>query len=187
MVYRRALTEIRNCLEKFFPDMNINIQRIKNKIEHNGITLNDIISIEKIRDFEKEYNICLPEELVLFYSEIGNGGKMIDGFCLKRFEELDFDICKIKEEFIFTDYWIWEEDNNEDLLNEIDKGNIELIDIGDCQRWNIIITGKERGQMWFFTDVGIQPCAPKRSFLSWFEYWLDGNDYYFEEFEYEDN
>lgn len=63
-------------------------------------------------------------------------------------------------------------------------GDIELIDIGDDQRWNIIILGEERGQMWFFIDVEIQPCVPKRNFLSLFECWIDGNEDYFEAFEY---
>lgn len=71
------------------------------------------------------------------------------------------------------------------MIDKVDKGNIQLIDVGDGQSWNIIITGNERGQMWFFTDIGIQPCAPRRDFLSWFEYWIDGNDDYFKEFKYD--
>lgn len=165
--------------------MDTVIKRIKSKIEHNGFYVNEVISKEKIREFEKKNNIYLPEELKLFYSEIGNGCKMIDGYCLQRFEDLVFDICKAKEEFIFTEYWIWEDDDNEDLIDKVDKGNIQLIDVGDGQSWNIIITGNERGQMWFFTDIGIQPCTPRRDFLSWFEYWLDGNDDYFKEFKYD--
>ncbi|HIS63709.1 MAG TPA: SMI1/KNR4 family protein [Candidatus Scybalomonas excrementigallinarum] len=165
--------------------MDMNIKRIKDKIEHNGVYVNEAISKEKIREFEKKNNICLPEELKLFYSEIGNGCKMIDGYYLRKFEELVFDIYKVKEEFIFTNYWIWEDDDNEDFVDKVEKGNIQLIDIGDGQSWNIIITGKERGQMWLFTDIGIQPCAPRRGFLSWFEYWLDGNDDYFKEFKYD--
>ena len=165
--------------------MDTVIKRIKSKIEYNGVYVNELISKEKIREFEKKNNIYLPEELKLFYSEIGNGCKMIDGYYLQKFEDLVFDICKVKEEFIFTEYWILEDDDNEDLIDEVDKGNIQLIDIGDGQSWNIIITGKEKGQMWFFTDIGIQPCAPKRGFLSWFEYWLDGNDDYFKEFKYD--
>lgn len=30
--------------------------------------------------------------------------------------------------------------------------------------------------MCFFTDVEIQPAAPGRSFLEWFDYWLDGGE-----------
>lgn len=159
------------------------IQRIKIRIQEEGIITNEPISTNEITNFENINNFSLPEELVLFYTEIGNGCEMIDGFYLKRLEELEFDEIKVKKDFIFTKYWIWEDDETKALFDKVGSGNIELIDIGDSQSWNIIITGEERGQMWFFTDVGIQPCAPKRSFLSWFEYWLDGNDDYFEEFQ----
>jgi hypothetical protein len=30
--------------------------------------------------------------------------------------------------------------------------------------------------MWWFTGEGIQPCAPRRDFLDWLEYWIDGGD-----------
>lgn len=158
------------------------LQRIKLKMQEEGIITNNPISINEITNFENRYKFILPEELSLFYTEIGNGCEMIDGFYLKRLEELEFDETKIREDFIFTRYWIWEDDKNKALLDKVGNGNISLIDIGDCQSWNIIVTGEERGHMWFFTDVGIQPCAPNRSFLSWFEYWLDGNDNYFGEF-----
>jgi hypothetical protein len=158
------------------------IQRIKLKIQEEGIIINEPISINEITNFENSNNFSLPEELVLFYTEIGNGCEMIDGFYLKGLDELEYDELKVKEDFIFTKYWIWEDNENKALFDKVGSGNIELINIGDSQSWNIIITGEERGQMWFFTDVGIQPCAPRRSFLSWFEHWLDGNDNYFEEF-----
>ena len=163
--------------------INEDIQRIKLKIQKEGVITKGPISIHEIKKFENNYNLILPEELVLFYTEIGNGCEMIDGFYLKGLEELEFDENKVKEEFKFTKYWIWEDDEVNDLLDKVGSGNIELIDIGDSQSWNIIITGEERSQMWFFTDVGIQPCAPKRSFISWFEYWLEGSDNYFGEFE----
>lgn len=163
--------------------VSIDIQRIKLKIQEEGIITNEPISINEITNFENSNNFSLPEELVLFYTEIGNGCEMIDGFYLKKLEELEFDENRVKEDFIFTRYWIWEDNENKDLFDKVGSGNIELINVGDSQSWNIIITGGERGQMWFFTDVGIQPCAPKRSFLSWFEHWLDGNDNYFEEFQ----
>lgn len=58
-----------------------------------------------------------------------------------------------------------------------------MIDIGCGQTWNIIVFGKEYGKMWNYTDVGIAPAAPELSFLEWFEFWLDGGEDYFKEFE----
>lgn len=162
--------------------MKNSINRIKQKMKIKNIYGNETINIEKIRRFEKENNITLPEELVLFYTEICNGCKMIDGFSLSKMENWKYDIQNIKKDFLFGRYWIWEDDYDDEKIKHLTDGNIELIDMGDAQSWNIIVKGNERGRMWFFTDVGIQPCAPSMSFFEWFEYWLDGNDDYFHDF-----
>lgn len=164
----------------------IRLKRIKQKALEKDVELNPVVPIEAIREFEMRSGIAFPEELVGFYTMVGNGGKMFGGYpqkSLKKFEDLKIDIGKTKEEFPFTEYWVWEDEEGDADLSGVGNGNIELIDIGDAQTWNIIVTGKERGQMWIFSDVGIEPCAPKRDFLSWYEYWLDGNDDYFAEFE----
>ncbi|MEO3944932.1 SMI1/KNR4 family protein [Gorillibacterium sp. CAU 1737] len=162
--------------------MNETIQRIKSKLQRENTPLNDPISIDEIRRYEQRFEWSLPEELVLFYTKIGNGCTMIDGFPLKGLHQLVFNESKAKESFPFTRHWIWEDDETPELLDQVPCGNLELINLGDSQSWNIIIAGEEKGQMWFFTDVGMQPCAPRCSFLAWFEQWLDGNDRYFEEF-----
>lgn len=157
------------------------ISRIKVKLMEKGITLIEPVDINVIRNFEQKYNVTIPEEMVLFYTIISNGCKMIDGFRLRAFEEWKYNHELISKEFPFEKYYIWEEDDNFEI-NQIEYGNIELIDIGDSQTWNVIINGKEQGNMWFFTDVGIQPAAPGLSFLEWFEFWLDGGEDYFNEF-----
>lgn len=121
---------------------------------------------------------------MLFYTQICNGCKMLDGFNLLRMEEWKYNCDNLKRAFPFEEYWIWENAYDEEKLKGIADGNLELINIGDAQSWNIIISGKERGKMWFFTDVGIQPCAPSMNFLEWFEFWLDGNEDYFYNFNY---
>ena len=161
--------------------IDISISRIKNKLKEKGITLLDVVDINEIRDFENKYNVTLPEEMVLFYTMISNGCEMIDGFQLRAFEDWKYDDELISKEFPFEKYYILEEDDNFEI-NHIEYGNIELIDIGDAQTWNVIINGKEQGNMWFFTDVGIQPAAPRLNFLEWFEFWLDGGEDYFKEF-----
>ncbi len=162
-----------------------NLITVKNKIIEKGIKINPPLNRKIIDEFERCNNIILPKELAHFYTEVCNGCEMIDGFNLRKFEELDLHIDIMKKEFIFDKYWIWEDEPNDDLEPTVKHGNVELINIGCGQTWNIIITGKEKGQMWYFTDVGIQPCAPKRGFLSWFEFWLDGNEDYFMDFVYE--
>ncbi|WP_159100029.1 SMI1/KNR4 family protein [Treponema saccharophilum] len=159
--------------------METRLNSVIEKMKSKNIERNELVSLEEIKSFEKKNNIKLPNELVSFYTTISNGCKMIDGFNLRKLEEWKFKTGQLNRDFPFTEPWIWEDDENTEKLKYIEDGNIELIDIGDSQTWNIIVSGKEKGKMWFFTDVGIQPCAPAMDFLTWFEFWLDGNEDYF--------
>lgn len=162
--------------------MKSSVNRIIQKMEYQNIQSNKVICIDEVRKFEEKTDITLPEELVLFYTEVCNGCKMLDGFDLLKMEDWEYNIENLKRDFLFENYWIWEDDYEEEKIKRVLDGNIELIDIGDSQTWNIIVKGKEKGKMWFFTDVGIQPCVPAMNFLEWFEFWLDGNDDYFCDF-----
>lgn len=164
--------------------MTSDMSMLIGKMEERGITRRDPVDIQKIRDFEKRYGVKLPLELVEFYTSISNGCEMIDGFQLRAFESWVFREEKVSRPFPFDKYWIWEDDPDKSRLEDIENGVIELIDIGDCQTWNIVISGDQTGKMWFFTDVGIQPAAPSMTFLEWFSFWLDGNEDFFYGFEY---
>lgn len=50
----------------------------------------------------------------------------------------------------------------------------------------MIVTGTCRGEVWNFTDVGVQPCCERQDFLGWFELWLDHQDEtdYFKDYVY---
>ncbi len=109
---------------------------------------------------------------------------MLDGFKLRPIEEWKFNPNTIQNPFPFEKYWIWEDDYDEQKIAQTVYGNIELMDIGDAQSWNVIVSGSQKGQMWMFSNVGIQPCAPPKGILEWFEFWLDGKEDYFEGFEY---
>lgn len=99
--------------------INEDIQRIKLKMQEEGVIINNPISTKEIAKFESNYKFILPEELVLFYTEIGNGCEMIDGFYLKGLEELAFDENKVKEDFIFSKYFIWEEDETNNSFDKV--------------------------------------------------------------------
>lgn len=159
------------------------IERIRQKLEGKGIPHQKRIDIQVIREFERKYGVILPQELIDLYCGICNGCTMIDGFPLKAIEEWEVELDDIKKPFPFEQDWIWE-DEDEAKLSRILQGNIALIEVGDAQSWNVIVTGRQQGQMWFFTDVGIQPCAPPMHVLEWFEFWLDGKEDYFKEWEY---
>jgi len=181
------------------------IQRIKQKAVDEVVELNPAIQKSIIDDFEQSTGISLPEELVLFYTEIGNGCKLkslrkgvqtpetdallkllnkhksdrlweyesYHASVLRGFEDLLIDMDKINEEFPYKMYWNWEDDPSDVDIEPIHNGNIELINIGCGETWNIIVTGEERGKMWNFADVGISPSYSNCGFLSWFERLLD--------------
>lgn len=161
------------------------IERIKSKLIDKHIELCAPVDISDIRKFEESHHVLLPRELVDFYTLVSNGCQMIDGFQLYPFEKWFFNSERLHLPFEFNEYWIWESESElSHDLNEIENGIIELIDIGDAQSWNIIVNGNNYGEMWFYTDVGIQPACPAMSFLKWFEYWLDGGTDFFYEFVY---
>ena len=162
-----------------------NIERIRAKLHDKNIELCDPVDISVIQKFEEEHQISLPQELVDFYTQISNGCRMIDDFQLYPFEKWKFDPERLRKPFGFKEYWIWESESElSHDPKDIENGIIELIDIGDSQTWNIVTNGENFGEMWFFTDVGIQPACPPVSFLKWFEFWLDGGTDYFYEFQY---
>ena len=153
---------------------------LKEKLYLKASSYNEPVSEQDIKSFEQRHNISLPQELVMFYTNICNGCKMPDGSEIRKLEEWEINPLYIIKDFPFEDVWIWEDEScDKNKLQEILFGNIELVDIGDCQTWNIIVQGKKKGEMWFFTDVGIQPCVPSKGMLEWIEGWLDEDNEYF--------
>ena len=45
--------------------------------------------------------------------------------------------------------------------------------------WHLIVNGPERGIPWMLCGEGIQPVCPKRTFVQWYEDWLDGRDSFY--------
>ena len=105
---------------------------------------------------------------------------MLDGFRLTRLA--DVEKRDLSHPFLLEEEWIWEDDDrpqriiNEEIETEVYQGEFELIDIGDSISYNLIVTGKCRGEVWNFCDVGVQPCCERQDFLGWFELWLDHQD-----------
>ncbi len=166
------------------------VPRIEAKIMTSGIQMGDVLSEEEIIRFEKLHDIRLPEAYRIFLKEIGNGCNMIDGFQLHALA--DMEAKNLSQPFMLEDEWIWEDDDAAwaDLVKIMDaklNGQLELIDVGDSTRYNLIVTGQCRGEVWCFTDVGVQPCCERQDFLGWFELWLDMQDDvdYFKDYAYE--
>ena len=157
------------------------IERVKQKIAELGIEMRAVLSEEEISRFEKQCNIRLPEAYRLFLQEVGDGcEEMFDGFRLNRLA--DIEKKDLSSPFLLEKEWIWECDDRprsiirEEMENKVYQGEIELINIGCCISYNLIVTGKCRGEVWNFCDVGVQPCCERQDFLGWFELWLDHQD-----------
>jgi len=162
------------------------VKRFQEKLTDNGVGFNPKVDQRAWQEFNKKHRIILPLELSSLYTGVTNGCAMIDGFPLRTFEDWVFDETHISSPFPFTEPWIWEgEVEDSEKKKTIYNGVIELIDIGDCQRWCIVVKGEELGKMWFFTDVGIQPANPSMNFREWMEYWLNGGEDFFYGYQYD--
>lgn len=157
------------------------INRIKNKIACRNIKMGNVLSENDILRFEEHCNAKLPQAYRMFLKEVGDGCIMLDGFQLKQLN--DMDLKDLSHPFRFENPWIWEDEPNskdnsriEEMEHNVYHGEIELINLGDSMSYHLIVTGNCRGEVWHFTDVGIQPCCERQDFLGWFELWLDQQD-----------
>ena len=117
---------------------------------------------------------------------------MFEDCRLNRLEDIS---CQdLSEPFMLEKFWLWEDDDRAadvieaEMRNKVYRGNIELLYMGDAMSYNLIVTGKCRGEVWNFTDVGVQLCCERQDFLGWFELWLDDQDEtdYFKDYVYDE-
>lgn len=167
------------------------INRIQKKIDARHIRMGECLSEEAVAAFENLHNISLPPAYRLFLKAIGDGcGRMFEG---RRLNDLKNCPCQaLPEPFLLEKFWLWEDDERDsDVIeaernNKVYRGNIELINLGCGMSYNLIVAGKCRGEVWNFTDVGVQPCCERQDFLGWFELWVDNQEKtdYFKDFIY---
>lgn len=165
------------------------ISRIKRKVVSQQIKLGPILTEQTVCNFEQTYMMKLPEAYRRFLLEVGDGCMWHSGYQLLSLNRMDnLKQEKLSLSFPFDDEWIWETEDNpsQSKMEEVENGNIELIDVGCGQSFHLIITGKCCGEVWHFCEMGIQPCCQRQDFLGWFEKWIDCGDgvNYFEEYPY---
>lgn len=188
---------LKNLRNNFMNNLSSILQRIHSKIKEKGLSLNPALTSEEVEKFEKSHHISLPEDYRSFLVKIGNGGGGPPTYGLvslgqegkywnKWTKEKYANGQKLNQNFPFQDCWIWEDEEEtaekSNKMAQIYLGSLYLGTDGCGMDWMLIVSGKERGQIWQFTDVGIQPCAPKRVFFSWYEYWLDGHNDWWKDF-----
>lgn len=157
------------------------VKRIREKVSALNIKMGECLTEEVILPFESRCKIQLPQAYRIFLKQVGNGcTHMLEGCRFNRLEDIAFQ--DLSRPFMLEEAWIWEDDDRDEetikaeMENEVYQGNIELINLGDNLSYNLIVTGKCQGEVWNFSDVGVQPCCERQDFWGWFELWLDCQD-----------
>ena len=167
------------------------IRRIQEKVKTLPAKMGECLSEEAIAAFEECHKIKLPQAYRMFLKEVGNGCEHMFEGC--RLNDLESSPCQEPAEpFLLDRFWLWEDDERDvDIIeterdHKVYRGNMELINLGCCMSYRLVITGKCRGEVWNFTDVGVQPCCERQDFLGWFELWLDHQEKtdYFKDYVY---
>ena len=160
-------------------EMDAVIARIKEKALRKQVVLGPVLTEAEVQAFEEPRGMTLPEAYRRFLLEVGNGFAWAGGYRALTFPPTDRKKAeRLAAPFSFEHEWIWEAEESPDKakIQLVLDGNLELADVGCCETYNLIITGKCRGEVWWFTDAGIQPCCQRQDFLGWFEKWLDCGD-----------
>jgi hypothetical protein len=166
-------------------------ERVQEKARSRDVWL-PCLTESEVEAFERENRIELPRGYREFVMKVGNGGGTHPYYGMRPLSEtLAYDTTETVVphlEFPLTEFWTWdlEKDVTPEMEAEISKvrsqGFLCLGTDGCGIFWILVVSGKERGQVWWLCGEGAQPCAPRRDFLSWLEYGLGGGDDYFSEF-----
>lgn len=161
-------------------DLDERLERIRAKIKRRGVNLRPPVEHWDVEAFEAMHNIRLPEGYRRFILEIGDGGDGPPGCRFYSLHEPERDrynlLVPLDVPFPLTEGRRWEEEEEgKDRLQEgIYNGYLIIGNEGCGEFWGIIVTGAERGNIWNLCYAGDFPVRPRRDFLSWYEFWLDG-------------
>lgn len=174
--------------------MNIDdsITRVQEKIASRGLTMNAVAPESEVGRFEQKHGITLPADYRRFLTVIGNGGPgpadygllplgTIPNDCTPEEAQYWSSLPDIRLPFPFTRYWIWEDGSEslEGVRDQVSHGSICIGSDGCGMYWHLIISGPKRGIPWQLSGEGIQPLNPERSFIQWYDDWLDGKDSFY--------
>lgn len=165
--------------------------------EHHKYRFDSPISENEIIRFEKTHGFTLPKDYREFILEFGNGGSgphygllsLEKGILDLPQNSKQSDIIKLSKPFRFKT--IWNIDNIKGTLDfkeeEYDNskwadGMLRICHIGCGAFANIVVTGKEKGNIWIddrVSEGGIYPVnnhnnkEKKYNFTEWYLNWLD--------------
>lgn len=176
-----------------------------------GKSLAPCLTEADVRSFEKCHSVLLPPEYRYFLTIVGNGcdelfklGEMDDGHGFRNWAENDGFVGALRKQFNYTEAFNdlsghppYEEgrENDPEWLEDYDRklelfderyfrpldGAIPISHLGCAIREWLIVTGPERGNVWYDDRAnleGIRPhrgsCGARLSFLEWCKGWPNG-------------
>ena len=170
----------------------MDILALASKMKELGVKVRPAVLLEQIKELEAQAGIKLPEDYVLFVTQLGDGW---DKQVVKRsiWQEMKSvfsyeDLSLLREPFPYADTWIWEGretnplpgESDEEWDKRVDKllrpkhfGNIFLMRGSNGEKFHLILNGECSGEIWIFTDAGIAPCSPRITFSEWIAEWLE--------------
>jgi hypothetical protein len=152
-------------------------------------TFNAAATIEQVQAFESEHQLTLPEDYKAFITQIGNGGagpyyglRPLQHYNAHYIHhEVELTTTRLKDPFP-SHYWLSEKETfiTKEIVQESARGTISICEEGDGYNHLIVLSGKEKGNIWFDGCVSNQGMAPfttqekaRFSFLDWYESWLE--------------
>lgn len=142
---------------------------------------------DAVRAFEARHGIVLPEPYRTCVAEIADGCEQgPPEYSLIPLAELPSDWGAGRAErqlalpFPLAEEWIWDTDEDLDPDEGVpgsvfDHGSIVLGTDGCGMYWHLIVTGPQRGHVWWISGEGAYPFSGDGSgFAAWVKHWADG-------------
>lgn len=178
---------------------NLDKQFINFGSENHKYIFNSKISEKEVIEFENKHEIKLPSSFREFILHFGNGGcgpnygllKLETGILSIPHYPEHSDTIKLSNEFRFDTFWnlddfpeddykLWEKEYEDSKWCD---GMLRISHEGCGYFINLVITGKEKGNIWVdgrASDGGIYPYnhhkgITKTNFIQWYLNWLDNS------------
>lgn len=157
--------------------------------------LNETVSLEWVRAFEKKYQVELPEEYVFFITKVGNGGASpfygIEALSLdEKYENCYKNLSKpsiynddylqlYKECLSFSEDEFFEDEENDDsaflekqIFSKVEDGVLNINTQGCTYDTLLVLNGSRKGEI-VYIDWNLElynpPCFINMTFLEWYQ------------------
>lgn len=176
------------------------LEQIRKKLKRKKVTLNPVIPLEQLLEFEERFRFKFPKEYAKFLTKIGNGFESSDSSFNKFMFPLEHnDLEKISQPFYLEDIWSAvtnqppnaETANLYNISNDVDKmlektacGYIILStekkrNLPIVQAFLLVVTGAKSGEIWCLSYNSVKGQGDyvplgEASFIDWLDDYLNG-------------